>query len=165
MDVFNLQGQNLIDICCDDSDEERRVQIRQFYDVLKQLIHCLNSPWNTEHNTKEVARLSHLYYARGVDIWGEAFVHNYSHILGAGHVTELLEMDYNIKKLEGQSTENIVSLLKKLYHHKTAHGGVKQKKGAPKGAMVATGLCDAIFMIKLRRMAARAGRFRELLGW
>jgi hypothetical protein len=164
MDVFNLQGQNLIDICCDDSDEERHVQIRQFYDVLKQLIHCLNSPWNTEHNTKEVACLSHLYYARGVAIWGEAFVHNYSHILGAGHVTELLEMGYNIKKLEGQSTENIVSLLKKLYHHKTAHGGVKQKKGAPKGTMVATGLCDAIFMIKLRRMAARAGRFRELLG-
>jgi hypothetical protein len=118
MNVFAFQGPALIDICCD-AGSKRHADITEFYSVLRRLIHCLDSKWNTELNTKEVGRLSHLYFHLGVTTWGDAFLGNCSHILGAGHVTELLEMGYNLKHLEGQSTEHMVSLIKKLYHNKT----------------------------------------------
>jgi len=98
MNVFAFQGPALIDICCD-AGSKRHADITEFYSVLRRLIHCLDSKWNTELNTKEVGRLSHLYFHLGVTTWGDAFLGNCSHILGAGHVTELLEMGYNLKHI------------------------------------------------------------------
>jgi hypothetical protein len=121
--MIRTVGMELIDMCVPaltDASRARNERMKNHLKAYLALISELNKPYLDAGGGDKIFKLQHTYYDEGIEMWGRAFIGNYAHVVGAGHVLWYMENGFYLKLYEQQSVEAKVKRLRAISYNNVA---------------------------------------------
>ena len=157
-------GNALIDMCVSGTHVvavERRLKMKEHFEAYLGCMDELNKPFLEDGGGDRIFSLGNKYFDLGVQMWGRAFIGNYSHIIGSGHALWFMENGLFLKVYEQQSIEAFVKLMKQIWFNKTSRGGGEQIAGEKRGKQRQAPRIKRVFQVTLRRYGWYSGRLQQ----